>query len=65
MVFTTVSLNGSKEFTAWEWTARGVVKKEMEGVPYKVGEGFEAVGVSLVWWQGEKIGKLVEYSKSL
>ena len=65
MVFTTVSLNGSKEFTAWEWTAKGVVGKEIEGVPYKVGEGFEAVGASLFWWQGETIGKLVEYSKFL
>ena len=33
MVFETVSVNGTKEFTAWEWTAKGTVKKEIPGVP--------------------------------
>jgi hypothetical protein len=33
MGFGTVSVNGTREFTAWEWTAKGTVKKEIPGVP--------------------------------
>jgi hypothetical protein len=67
MIFETVSLNGTKEFTAWEWTAKGRMLKELPGVPYKVGQEFEAVGCSLFWWdvESEKIRTLVEYSKFL
>jgi hypothetical protein len=36
--FTTVSVNGNKEFTAWEWTAKGEVVKEIPGSPFKVGK---------------------------
>jgi len=67
MIFTTVSLNGDKRFTTWEWTAKGVITKEVPGVDKKVGEEFDSVGVSLFWWAGEgdedKIDKLTEYSK--
>jgi hypothetical protein len=67
--FETVSVNGTKEFTAWEWTAKGTVKKEIPGVPYAVGQEFEARGCSLFWWDmesgGEKIKVLAEYSKFL
>jgi hypothetical protein len=67
MIFETVSLNGTKEFTAWEWTAKGRMLKELPGVPYKVGQEFEAVGCSLFWWDGGngKIRILAEYSKFL
>jgi len=69
MVFETVSLNGTKEFTAWEWTAKGKISKEIPGVPYVVGQEFEARGCSLFWWDvengGEKIKMLAEYSKFL
>ncbi len=68
MVFTTVSLNGNKDFTAWEWTSKGKIIKEIEGVPYKVGDEFEMMGCSLFWWKdGEEeegsIVKMAEYSK--
>jgi hypothetical protein len=69
MVFSTVSLNGDKEFTAWEWTAKGTILKEMPGVPYKVGQEFGALGCSLFWWDmesgGDKIQRMAEYSKFL
>jgi len=69
MMFSTVSLNGDKEFTAWEWTAKGTILKEMPGVPYKVGQEFEALGCSLFWWDvesgGDKIKRMAEYSKFL
>jgi hypothetical protein len=53
-IFTTVSVNGSKEFTAWEWTAKGEVVKEIPGFPFKVGEEFKMMGVTLflVGWRG-------------
>ncbi|KAF8863242.1 hypothetical protein BDZ45DRAFT_670541 [Acephala macrosclerotiorum] len=73
MIFTTVSVNGDKGFTAWEWTAKGTLLKEIPGVPYKVGDEFESLGVSLFWWvegsgkEGEEergvIGRMAEYSR--
>jgi hypothetical protein len=69
MGFETVSVNGTREFTVWEWTAKGTVKKEIPGVPYVVEQEFEARGCSLFWWDmesgGEKIKVLAEYSKFL
>lgn len=69
MVFETVSVNGTEEFTAWEWTAKGTIEKEIAGVPYVVGQQFEARGCSLFWWDAEcgweKIKVLAEYSKFL
>lgn len=67
MEFETVSVNGTKEFTAWEWTAKGTMLKELPNVPYKPGQDFEARGASLFWWEGggEKIKVLAEYSKFL
>jgi hypothetical protein len=61
--FTTVSVNGNKEFTAWEWMANGEVVKEIPGFPYKVGEEFKMMGVTLFWWEGEVILKMAEYPK--
>jgi hypothetical protein len=34
-------VNGSKVFTAWEWTAKREVVKEIPGFPFKVGEEFK------------------------
>jgi hypothetical protein len=34
-------VNRCKEFTAWEWAAKGEVVKEIPGFPFKVGEGFK------------------------
>jgi len=56
-------VNGSKEFTAWEWTAKGEVVKEIPGFPYKAGEEFKMMGVTLFWWDGEVIVKMAEYPK--
>ncbi|KAG0649244.1 hypothetical protein D0Z07_4512 [Hyphodiscus hymeniophilus] len=68
-VFTTVSVNGTKDFTAWEWTAVGVVSREIPGFPLKVGDSFKMVGCSLFWWVGTgddardwKIRKESEYT---
>ncbi|CZR62409.1 uncharacterized protein PAC_12306 [Phialocephala subalpina] len=68
MVFTTVSLNGTKSFTAWEWIAKGTLLKEIPGIPLKVGDEFESMGCSLFWWKeggGEEgsILKMAEYSR--
>ena len=45
------------------------MKKEIPGVPYVIGQEFEAGGCSLFWWDmesgGEKIEVLAEYSKFL
>jgi len=65
MGFETVSVTGTKEFTAWEWTAKGKVVKELPNAPLEVGQEFEAKGCSLFWWEGEKIKVLAEYSKFL
>jgi hypothetical protein len=69
MGFETVSVSGTREFTAWEWTAKGKMLKELPNVPYKSGQDFEARGCSLFWWDmesgGEKIKVLAEYSKFL
>jgi hypothetical protein len=69
MIFSTVSVNGTKEFTAWEWTAKGKMLKELPNVPYKVGQEFDVRGCSLFWWDVqsgyEKIKTLAEYSKFL
>ena len=58
-----MSVNGSKDFTAWEWTAKGEVVKEITGFPFKVGEEFKMMGVTLFWWDGGVIVKMAEYPK--
>lgn len=73
MIFTTLSLSGTESFTAWEWTAKGTLLKEIPGAPFKVGDEFESLGCSLFWWvegsgkEGEYevgiIGKMAEYSR--
>jgi hypothetical protein len=70
MEFSTVSVNGTKEFSAWEWTAKGNIAKEMSGVPYKVGEEFKMMGCTLTWWNPKdsdvgSIKMMAEYSKFL
>lgn len=69
MTFETLSVNGTKEFTAWEWTAKGTMSKELPNVPYKAGQTFQTRGVSLFHWDAEsgweKIKVLAEYSKFL
>jgi hypothetical protein len=56
-------VNGSKGFTAWEWTAKGEVVKEIPGFPFEVGEEFKMMGVTLFWWDREVIVKMAEYPK--
>ena len=70
MEFTTISVNGTKEFSAWEWTAKGTIAKEIPGVPYKLGEEFKMMGATLTWWNLKdsdvgSIKMMAEYSKFL
>ena len=71
--FETVTLSGTKEFTAWEWKSSLVLKVDMEVLGAKKGDRVEMIGASLAWWdldakgvEEEEDGKvkvIAEYSK--
>jgi hypothetical protein len=72
MNMTTVSLNGDKSFTTWEWNITFKYVKKMDEVAsdkelgnLEVGGGLlKMVGVSVAWWNEEdKIIKNHDYAK--
>jgi len=73
MAYTTVSVSGTKTFTAWEWTCQATIATKIPSIPAEVGEVVKMSGCSLFWWDmsaagddGDGDGKvkaMVEYSK--
>jgi hypothetical protein len=71
---TTRSVNGHKNFTAWESKATFNYVKPMEEVAHEEvfapamadGRSMSMVGVSLLWWNNDgKIVKIHDYSKTV
>jgi hypothetical protein len=71
--FETVTISGTKEFTAWEWKSSLVLKVDMEVLGAKKGDRVEMIGASLAWWdlnangaekkEDGKVRVIAEYSK--
>ena len=51
MKFTTVSINGTEEFTAWEWELSIEMVADDESHGLKAGETVQWKGVSLSKWK--------------
>ena len=69
---TSLSVNGHKYFTAWEWEVtfnyvrpmQEVANEEAFGQAMADGRSMRMVGVSLMWWNDEgKIVKNHDYTK--
>ena len=71
---TTRSVNGHKNFTAWEWEATFNYVKPMEEMAHEEefgpamadGRSMRMVGVTLLWWNDDgKIVKSHDYTKTV